>query len=168
VISERELFIDSHVIRWPEKYRPVVDFLINGSEDKPNDNSLFERNVHVVCFAAGLGIKISRRESISGEKLLEIETDTFINNNLGIWIFLISLMSNDEPDITIFRTSEGESEAVKQFQEYAAGGLAFLNERLNEDSVQTPFMFVRKILDSFATQGDEGSVTEVEIDFGES
>ena len=165
MISERELFIDSHVIRWPEKYRPVVDFLINGLEDKSNDNSLFERNVHVVCFAAGIGIKVGRRESISGEKLLEIESDTFTNNNLGIWIFLISLMSNEEPDINIFRTSEGESEAVKNFQEYAAGGLAYLNEKFNEDSVQTPFMFVRKLLDSFVTQGNEGDIPEVEIDF---
>jgi dnd system-associated protein 4 len=165
MISERELFIDSHVIRWPEKYRPVVDFLINGLEDKSNDNSLFERNVHVVCFAAGIGIKVGRRESISGEKLLEIDSETFTNNSLGIWIFLISLMSNDEPDINIFRTSEGESEAVKNFQEYAAGGLAYLNEKFNEDSVQTPFMFVRKLLDSFATQGNVGDLTEVEIDF---
>ena len=165
MISERELFIDNHVIRWPEKYRPVVDFLINGLEEKSNDNSLFERNVHVVCFAAGLGIKVARRESISGEKLLEIETDTFINNNLGIWIFLISLMSNEVPDINIFRTSEGESEAVKLFQEYAAGGLAYLNEKFNEDSVQTPFMFVRKILDSFENQDNSGGVAEVEIDF---
>jgi dnd system-associated protein 4 len=165
MISERELFIDSHVIRWPEKYRPVVDFLINGLEDKSNDNSLFERNVHAVCFAAGIGIKVGRRESISGEKLLEIESDTFTNNDLGIWIFLISLMSNNEPDINIFRTSEGESEAVKNFQEYAAGGLAYLNEKFNEDSVQTPFMFVRKIVDSFATQGNEGDIPEVEIDF---
>lgn len=165
MISERELFIDSHVIRWPEKYHPVVDFLINGLEEKSNDNSLFERNVHVVCFAAGIGIKVGRRESISGEKLLEIESVTFNNNNLGIWIFLISLMSNDEPDLNIFRTSEGESEAVKIFQEYAAGGLAYLNEKLNEDSVQTPFMFVRKLLDSFTVQGIEGDIPEVEIDF---
>ena len=165
MINERELFINSHVIRWPEKYHPVVDFLINGLEEKSNDNSLFERNVHVVCFAAGIGIKVGRRESISGEKLLEIESVTFNNNSLGIWIFLISLMSNDEPDLNIFRTSEGESEAVKNFQEYAAGGLAYLNEKLNEDSVQTPFMFVRKILDSFATQGNEGDIPEVEIDF---
>ena len=165
MISERELFIDSHVIRWPEKYHPVVDFLINGLEEKSNDNSLFERNVHVVCFAAGIGIKVGRRESISGEKLLEIESVTFNNNSLGIWIFLISLMSNDEPDLNIFRTSEGESEAVKNFQEYAAGGLAYLNEKLNEDSVQTPFMFVRKLLDSFTAQGIESDIPEVEIDF---
>lgn len=165
MISERELFIDSHTIRWPEKYRPIVDFLINGLEEKPNENSLFERNVHVVCFAAGVGIKVGRSESISGQKLLEIESDTFTNNSLGIWIFLISLMSRDEPDINIFRTSEGESEAVKNFQEYAAGGLAYLNEKFNENSVQTPFMFVRKLLDSFGTQGNEGDFTEVEIDF---
>ena len=165
MISERELFIDDHVVRWPEKYRPVVDFLINGLEDKANDNSLFERNVHGICFAAGVGIKIRRRETISGEKLLEIGTDTFTNNSLGIWIFLISLMSGDEPDINIFRTAEGEIEAVKNFQEYAAGGLAYLNERFNEDSVQTPYMFVRKLLDSFSSPGSVGDLAEVEIDF---
>jgi len=126
---------------------------------------LFERNVHVVCFAAGIGIKVGRRESISGEKLLEIDSVTFNNNSLGIWIFLISLMSNDEPDLNIFRTSEGESEAIKNFQEYAAGGLAYLNEKLNEDSVQTPFMFVRKLLDSFSTHGIDSDIPEVEIDF---
>jgi dnd system-associated protein 4 len=165
MINERELFIDSHVIRWPEKYRAIVDFLINGQEEKSNDNSLFERNVHVICFSAGIGIKVGRRESISGEKLLDIDVDTFTNNSLGIWIFLISLMSNDEPDINIFRTSEGESEAVKNFQEYAAGGLAYLNEKFNEDSVQTPFMFVRRLLDNFATPGNEGDLAVVEIDF---
>lgn len=165
MISERELFIDSYVIRWPEKYHPVVDFLINGLEEKSNDNSLFERNVHVVCFAAGIGLKVGRRESITGEKLLEIASDTFTNNSLGIWIFLISLLSKDEPDLNIFRTSEGESEAVKCFQEYAAGGLAYLNEKLNEDSVQTPFMFVRKLLDSFSNPGSVGDLAEVEIDF---
>jgi len=165
MISERDLFIESHVIRWPEKFRPVVDYLINGLEEKPNDNSLFERYVHVVCFAAGIGIKVARRESISGEKLLEIDSETFTNNELGIWIFLISLMSNDEPDITIFRTPEGESQAIKTFQEYAAGGLAYLNEKFNEDSVQTPFMFVRKLLNNFSAQGNGGDLDVVEIDF---
>jgi dnd system-associated protein 4 len=127
--------------------------------------TIFERNVDVICFEAGVGIKIRRRETISGEKLLEIGTDTFTNNSLGIWIFLISLMSGDEPDINIFRTAEGEIEAVKNFQEYAAGGLAYLNERFNEDSVQTPYMFVRKLLDSFSSPGSVGDLAEVEIDF---
>lgn len=165
MITERELFIDTHVVRWPEKYRQVVDFLINGLQEKPNDDSLFERNVHVICFAAGLGIKVGRRESISGEKLLEIETDTFNNNELGIWIFLISLMSSEEPDINIFRTAEGESGAVKLFQEYAAGGLAYLNEKFIENSVQSPFLFVRHLLDSFSNQEGKSDLSEVEIEF---
>ena len=147
-INQKNLFSGSHVVRWPEKFKSVVDYLINGIEVSNNDNSLFELNVQVICFAAGVGVKIGSRESISGEKLLEIHTDTFNNKELGIWIFLIALMMDiDNPNIELLRDSDSENNAVKIFQEYACGGLGFLNKKFLEESIHTPYFFVQKVLD---------------------
>jgi len=146
-INQKSLFSGSHIVRWPEKYKPVVDYLINGIEVVKNENSLFEYNVNVLCFAAGIGIRTSKRIPFTGEKLLEIHTDTFNNNELGVWIFLISLMMDMEnPDIELLRNSESENNAVKIFQEFAFGGLHYLNERFSNESIHTPYFFVQKII----------------------
>jgi dnd system-associated protein 4 len=146
-INQKSLFSGPHIVRWPEKYKPVVDYLINGIEVSKNENSLFEYNVNVICFAASVGIKIGNRIPFSGEKLLEIHTDTFNNNELGVWIFLTSLMSDTEnPNIELLRNSETENNAVKIFQELAFAGLHYLNERFTNESIHTPYFFVQKII----------------------
>ena len=148
-INQKNLFTGSHIVRWPEKYKAVVDYLINGIEVNSNEDSLFELNVNVICFAAAIGIKIDKKISIAGEKLLEIHTDTFNNKELGIWIFLVALMSDlENPNINLLRNSESENNAVKIFQEYVSGGLHYLNEKFSTESIHTPYFFVQKILDN--------------------
>ena len=147
-INQKNLFSGSHVVRWPEKYKVVVDYLINGIETNTNENSLFELNVNVISFAAAVGLRINKRISISGEKLLEIHTDTFINKELGIWIFLVALMSDsDNPNINLLRNNETEMDAVKIFQEFVCGGLNYLNDKFSNESIHTPYFFIQKILD---------------------
>jgi dnd system-associated protein 4 len=163
-INQKNLFTGSHVIRWPEKYKVVVDYLINGIEANTNENSLFELNVHVISFAAAVGVRINRRASISGEKLLEIHTDTFINKDLGIWIFLIALMSDlENPNINLLRDNDTESEAVKIFQEYVCSGLNYLNEKFLDESIHTPYFFIQKILDDLNNNNNDDNASENNI-----
>jgi dnd system-associated protein 4 len=164
-INQKNLFTGSHIIRWPEKYKSVVDYLINGIEVNKNENSLFEYNVNVLCFAAGVGLRIGSKIPFTGEKLLEIHTDTFINNELGIWIFLIALMMNEEnPDIELLRNNETENNAVKIFQEYAFGGLHYLNDKFTNESIHTPYFFVEKIMAdlNIGNKNDAAIINDIE------
>jgi dnd system-associated protein 4 len=145
-VNQRDLFSSSHTIRWSDRYRPVVQFLMNGLQEGQNQDSLFKLYVDVVCFAAGIGLMIGERQPLSGEKLQQIELVTFHNNSLSIWILLIGLLSSSEPNIELLRDENTESEAVIIFEEYACAGLAYLQDKFNSETIETPYFFVKGIL----------------------
>lgn len=157
-VNQRDLFSGSHTIRWPERYRPVAQFLMNGVEEGPNADSLFKLFVDVVCFAAGIGLMIGERQSLAGEKLQQIELVTFHNNNLSIWVLLISLMSSNEPNIDLLRDEKTESEAVLIFEEYASAGLSYLQDKFNSETIETPYFFVKGVISGLTENNTDGGL----------
>ena len=154
-VNQRDLFSGSHTIRWSDRYRPVVQFLMNGVEEGQNPDSLFKLYVDVVCFAAGVGLMIDERQPLSGEKLQQIELVTFHNNSLSIWILLIALLSSDEPNIDLLRDDKTESEAVLIFEEYACAGLSYLQDKFNSETIETPYFFVKGVLSELNADKDD-------------
>lgn len=145
-VNQRDLFSGSHTIRWSDRYRPVVRFLMDGLEEGQNQDSLFKLNVDVICFAAGVGLMIGERLPLSGEKLQQIELGTFHNNSLSIWILLIALMSSSDPNIDLLRDEKTESDAVAIFEEYACAGLSYLQDKFNSETIETPYFFVKGVV----------------------
>ncbi len=157
-VNQRDLFSGSHTIRWPERYRTVVQFLMNGVEEGQNQDSLFKLFVDVVCFAAGIGLMIGERQSLAGEKLQQIELTTFHNNSLSIWVLLISLMSSNEPNIELLRDEKTESEAVLIFEEYASAGLSYLQDKFNSETIETPYFFVKSVISGLGEKKTDGGL----------
>jgi dnd system-associated protein 4 len=157
-VNQRDLFSGSHTIRWSDRYRPVVQFLMNGVEEGHNSNSLFKLYVEVVCFAAGVGLMIGERQPLSGEKLQQIEIGTFHNNSLSIWILLISLMSSSEPNIDLLRDEKSESEAILIFEEYACAGLSYLQDKFNSETIETPYFFIKGVLAEINNDTNQGGL----------
>ncbi len=146
-INQRELFDGDHTIYWPEKYEPVIEYLKNGTANKESASSLYKLNVHVVVLAACLGIvnnlKIPFNEK---EKRKEIPLSAFNNNDLAIYIHLVALLDSKEPNVNLLRNFEGESSAVKIFEQYVSGGLEILYERYLQGFVDAPFFFINDLL----------------------
>lgn len=157
-VNQRDLFSGSHTLRWSDRYRPVVQFLMNGVEEGQNHNSLFKLNVEVVCFAAGVGLMIGERQPLSGEKLQQIEIGTFHNNSLSIWIILISFLSSSEPNIDLLRNEKTESEAIVIFEEYACAGLSYLQDKFNSETIETPYFFVKAVIAELNYDKNQGGL----------
>lgn len=70
----------------------------------------------------------------------------FENNGLDGYIHLIALLSKKDVDLDLFRDEGGEERALRIFEEYVNGGLAFLMEKMAASLHQDPEQFLLSIL----------------------
>lgn len=145
MLNQKSLFSFDHTIYWPKKYESVVEYLKNGTGDKPNHQSLYKTNVEVIVLAACIGLNNQNSVNVPSESN-EINLSTFNSNSLGIYLYLIPLLAQEQVSIDFFRNKDGEDRAISIFQRYAAGGLEILNERLVSRSMDSPFLFTSDLL----------------------
>ncbi len=145
IFDQRGLFSFDHTIYWPKKYDRVVGYLQNGTGDSDNPQSLYKFNVEVIVMAACLGIREKYAVDLSGETN-DINLSTFNSQSLGIYLYLIPMPSDEEPNVDYFRNKEGEDKAISIFQRYVAGGLELLNERLVTRSLDSPYLFTQDLI----------------------
>jgi dnd system-associated protein 4 len=151
-VNQKELFSGDHTIYWPERYESVVEYLKNGTANDVNPNSLYKLNVHVIVLAACIGFISGERLTIfEKEKRKEIPLSVFNNNDLTVFIHLLALLSDSNPDISILKNIDGESKAIKIFEEYAASGLQILSDKYNDGFVDSPYLFITDLIKSGAT-----------------
>lgn len=155
-INQKELFSKDFTVYWPDRYEPVVEYLQNGHGNSENLNSLYNNNAHVIVLAACLGLLHGSRLNIPDkEKNKEIPSSVFNNNDLTIYIYLIALLSEDVPDVNLLKNLEGETKAIKIFEEYVSSGLQLLNEKYTQGYIDTPFIFVSNLLKTDINASDE-------------
>jgi dnd system-associated protein 4 len=146
-VNQKELFSGDHTVYWPERYEPVVEYLKNGASNDVNANSLYKLNVQVIVLAACIGLISGDRKALPDkDKRKEIPLSVFNNNDLTVFIHLIAMLSDVEPDISILKNIEGENRAIKIFEEYAAAGLQILSDKYNDGFVDTPYLFVTDLI----------------------
>lgn len=148
VLDQKSLFSYDHSIYWPKKYERVVEYLKNGTSDIENSQSFYKYNVEVIVLAACVGLREGYAVDLptaAGEKN-EIALSTFNAQNLGIYLYLIPMLSQPDPNIDFFRNKEGEASAVASFERYAAGGLELLNDKLATKSLDSPYLFTQDLI----------------------
>ena len=151
-VNQKELFSGDHTIYWPDRYEPVVEYLKNGTSNDVNANSLYKLNVHVIVLAACIGLISGERMQLPDkDKRKEIPLSVFNNNDLTVFIHLIALLSDVDPDITTLKNIEGENKAVKIFEEYASAGLQILSDKYNDGFVDSPYLFITDLIKSGAS-----------------
>jgi len=96
---------------------------------------VFREIWRLLFFAAMVGFKNGRREPLASTQSGEgIRQDSFANN--PVWLgtlYLFGLAETGSADV-LRGTEESEDERIRVFEEYANGGLAILQERLQESS----------------------------------
>jgi dnd system-associated protein 4 len=157
-INQKELFSKDFTVYWQDRYEPVVEYLQNGHGNSENTNSLYKTNVHVIVLAACVGLMHGQKIEVSEKgKNKELPSSVFNNNDLTIYIHLIALLSNDDPDVSLLKDIDGESRAIKIFEEYVDAGLQILNEKYTQGYIDVPFIFTSNLLKS----GDESINNEL-------
>ena len=148
-LNQRSLFSHDHTIYWPSKYERVVEFLKNGTEGKSNIKSLYRLNVEVIVLAACIGLRENNAIQLpANADRKEIALSTFNDNQLGVYIYIIPMLSEERNNIELFRNKGGEDIAIAIFQKYAAGGLEILNDRLNTSGHDSPYLFLNDLISS--------------------
>ena len=145
VLDQKSLFSYDHSIYWPKKYERVVEYLKNGTSDVENLQSFYKYNVEVVILAACVGLREGYAVDLPPEKN-EIALSTFNAQNLGIYLYLIPMLSQPDPNVDFFRNKEGEVKAISTFEKYVAGGLELLNDRLVTKSLDSPYLFTHDLI----------------------
>jgi len=145
LLDQKSLFSFDHSVYWPKKYERVVEYLKNGSSDIENSQSFYKYNVEAIVLAACIGLRESYSGTLPSERN-EIALATFNSQNLGIYLYLIPMLSQEEPNVDFFRSKEGEDKAISIFEGYAAGGLELLNDMLVTKSLDSPYLFTQDLI----------------------
>ena len=117
-------------VNWHSKYEAMVDKLTS-PEDHSN-TKIFETNKDLIKFAAMVGCKFERTEK-PDTNAKAIPLRIFESTRDEELIFLVAMM--ERKDANILRKDkyqDNENEAVKIFEAYANGGLAQIQEWLDE------------------------------------
>ncbi|MBX3652366.1 MAG: DNA phosphorothioation-associated protein 4 [Burkholderiales bacterium] len=135
-------------IRRPDKTEHVVERLTSPQFSEINV-SVFPTIMDLLIFAAGIGLSIDRRTPVpaSGKA---IPMRIFENNNKDGFIYLLNISLTKDPKCL---GSDNDDELVKNFEEYAAGGLEEIENWLNENAtdisgVQTIISKIQALLPS--------------------
>jgi hypothetical protein len=134
-MAQQKHFATSQTVYWPSEYKYIVDMLkgldMNG---QPSHDPLYRQNTGPVVLAASIGLANNRERDV-GPNRQEINTDTFETQRVGngqsslaSMILLIALIGTQ--DIELLRP-ERESELIRKFERYAAGGFEFLGGALS-------------------------------------
>ena len=159
-MAEQRHFSSGQVIHWPSEYAYIVNMLkgldLNG---QPSHDPLYRFNTGPVLLAATIGLA-QKRERDVGPNKQEISTDTFESQRLGnsqtslaSLVSLIALIGTQDLDLL---RPERESELIRKFERYAAGGFEYLRGVLSMSTDMTGQKVIRQEIErALAAQSDQ-------------
>lgn len=138
-MAEDRLFSSSQTVYWPTEFVDLVNMLKGVSASgQQTHHPMYRFNTGAIVLAAFVGL-IHKREREVGSGRQEISTDTFDSQKLGdlklsALVMLVPLLGTR--DIDLLRP-ERESELLRKFERYAAGGLEYLRGAMSLSSDST-------------------------------
>lgn len=154
------LFNKVRNIYWPEEYDGLVTFLRDPQarsqeqESSGREMRVFPLNVHVITFAAVVGLVEGRKKEVTKDRK-EIATHIFESNGLAEYLYLVPLLASKEPELDLMRGEIGEERSIRLFEQYACGGLEILQEKRIKTLHQQVDMFVTEILRDYGVRFDQ-------------
>jgi dnd system-associated protein 4 len=144
-MRRQSLFSKERLVYWPEEFSEVVD-LLNGRdrEGRPVGNPLYSFNTGAIVLAASLGAKQKRRREV-GARRKEISTATFASHNLEAYLFLVPLLGDSQLG-TDFLRPENEEQVLREFEQYAAGGLEVLAGEMDASAGKAADVLVQSLM----------------------
>lgn len=159
-MRKESLFTKDHAVRWPEKYEGVVNFLKSGTDEdaKHKNDNLFPLNVHVIVFAASVGLKNDTELPVGDAKTIDVST--FRGQGLEPYLYLVPLLSQKDPDLYMLRDEQGEKRAIDLFERYTAGGLSILADVHKKAGLRSPELLITSYLQRETWLSDRGDNTQ--------
>jgi hypothetical protein len=159
-MADQKHFSSSQTIHWPTEFAYIVNMLkgldLNG---QPSHDPLYRYNTGPVLLAATIGLAHNRERDV-GPSRQEISTDTFESHRLGnsqsslaSLVLLIALIGTH--DVELLRPDR-ETELIRKFERYAAGGFEYLRGALSmSDDVTGQTVIRNEIARVIAAQSDQ-------------
>ena len=125
-MRKQSLFSKERLVYWSDEFTDVVN-LLTGKDAQGNATHLplCGLNADAIALAAAVGMRNKRKRELGNGGRKEISTATFAARGLEPYIFLVGLLGGDTPSVEILRP-DNEETLIKEFEQYAAGGLEFL------------------------------------------
>ncbi len=165
-MAQQGLFINNRTIYWPSEFADIVNMFkgLDGT-GQTSHSAMYKFNTGVIVLASIIGL-IHNRERDVGSQRQEISTDSFEshkigNSSLAAFVLLVPVIGAQ--DIELLRP-ERESDLVKKFERYAAGGFEYIRGLLSQSSDTTGMEIIKsEIKSAYKFYQDKLDVKNVQI-----
>lgn len=145
-MRKQSLFSKERLVYWSDEFADVVNFLTGkdaqGNATHPPICSL---NADAIALAAAVGMKHKRKRGLGDGARKEISTATFATRGLESYIFLVGLLGGAMSNVEILRPDH-EEQLIREFEQYAAGGLEFLRTEFAQAPAKGADWVVEKLV----------------------
>jgi len=150
------LFSKERLVYWSDEFADVVN-LLTGKDAQGNSTHppVCSLNADAIALAAAVGIKHKRKREFGNGVRKEISTATFATRGLEPYIFLVGLLGGTMTNVEILRP-DNEELLIKEFEQYATGGLEFLRTELSLSPTHSSDVVVARLFLNDTT--DSGAV----------
>jgi dnd system-associated protein 4 len=161
-MRKQSLFSKERLVYWSDEFADVVN-LLTGRDALGNTthSPLCSLNADVIALAAVIGVKHKRKRDFGNGVRKEISTTTFATRGLEPYIFLVGLLGGSMSNVEILRP-DNEEILVREFEQYAAGGLEYLRGDFSASPTTPPELIVEKLISS-AHQDQKSEVIPILI-----
>jgi len=157
-MRKQSLFSKERLVYWSDEFSDVVN-LLTGKDAQGNaaHPPVCSLNADAIALAAAVGLKHKRKREFGNGVRKEISTVTFAARGWEPYIFLAGVLGGTMSNVDILRP-DNEELLIKEFEQYAAGGLEFLRTEFSQAPTKSIDWVVEKLL---VPSGGAGGANEV-------
>ena len=157
-MRKQSLFSKERLVYWSDEFTDVVN-LLTGKDAQGNaaHPPVCSLNADAIALAAAVGLKHKRKREFGNGVRKEISTVTFAARGWEPYIFLAGVLGGTMSNVDILRP-DNEELLIKEFEQYAAGGLEFLRTEFSQAPTKSIDWVVEKLL---VPSGGAGRANEV-------
>jgi dnd system-associated protein 4 len=157
-MRKQSLFSKERLVYWSDEFADVVN-LLTGKDAQGNATHppVCSLNADAIALAAAVGIKHKRKREFGNGVRKEISTATFATRGLEAYIFLIGLLGGVMTNVEILRP-DNEELLIKEFEQYAAGGLEFLRTEFSLSPTHSADVVVARLFSNETTAPNDAAI----------
>lgn len=157
-MRKQSLFSKERLVYWSDEFSDVVN-LLTGKDPQGNATHppVCSLNADAIALAAAVGMKHQRKRELGNGVRKEISTATFATRGLEPYIFLVGLLGGTMSTVEILRPDNDEL-LIKEFEQYAAGGLEFLRTEFSVSPTHSPDVIVARLFSNNTSVPDSGAI----------
>jgi dnd system-associated protein 4 len=156
-MRKQSLFSKERLVYWSDEFADVVN-LLTGKDAQGNATHppVCSLNADAIALAAAVGLKHKRKREFGNGVRKEISTATFAARGWEPYILLAGVLGGAMSNVEILRP-DNEELLIKEFEQYAAGGLEFLRTEFSESPTKgSDWVIERLFAEASKDPGNQG------------